>query len=133
MGISRTESRSSATATKVVGTLAYFAPELYGAHRSQSAELRSTHTLHKEGDMYALGYVMWELFYEAEAYAGLEYVDIMQLKEQDLMGRRHPLDATETCPWKELILKCWCFDAAGRPGVRQVVTELKQLRRIFRS
>jgi serine/threonine protein kinase len=111
------------TATKGVGTPAYMPPELY--EEVQSKEDTNLLAL----DVYALGIILWELWYQTAPFAGLP---VARVVAHVMRGKRLPfaeVEGDEQIPelFRALIEECWAQEPSKRPPVANVARAIKKL------
>ncbi len=124
LGISRTECDQ----TQVVGTLLYASPELFRVALKKQAPLSS---LRMPSDIYAFGYLLYELFMEQDGFDEQAYEAAVREKERRLDQHQPPLDIPPSCPWGDLLLQCWSENEQDRPDAAEIGQSLKTLLPVF--
>ncbi|KAH3745757.1 SHK1 protein [Pelomyxa schiedti] len=116
------------TTKNVKGTKLYLAPEIWAGQPATTAS-----------DIYALGYILWEIYTEEESFSS--YTDLEPFYRDVIVGGlRPPIPATvphkywrdgpppsiPTLPsMSELITSCWDANPAKRPSISQVLLQLE--------
>jgi len=73
----------------------------------------------RASDVYAFGFILWDLFAGKDPYPGMEKPE--EIFEISLKGKRPTIP--ETCPVKNLIPKCWDQDPAKRLSAKELIVE----------
>ncbi len=112
------------TATKGVGTPAYMPPEMF---EEQQASDKKGELL--AADVYALGIIMWELWYQMAPFSGLP---VARVVAHVMRGKRLPftvVEGDEPMPelFKPLIEECWAQEVVARPPVASVARAFKKI------
>jgi serine/threonine protein kinase len=108
-GSARATLSGSRTMTHGVGTACWLAPEVIKHARSS-----------KFSDVYGYGIVLWELATREEVYQGLETTQIIAKVANENL--RPPIP--QTCPWKDLMVRCWAENPMDRLEFSEIVAEL---------
>ncbi|PNH06403.1 putative serine/threonine-protein kinase [Tetrabaena socialis] len=99
--------------TKNIGTLTHMAPESL-----------SKGVMRREGDVFSMGMIMWELYVGSRPYTGLSAGEVVH---RVLSGARPAFPRAAPPAWKELAGECWAQLPEQRPSFEQVVQALQAL------
>jgi serine/threonine protein kinase len=110
--------KPSVCATRGIGTPNYMPPEMFQFDDDVEEEDMDVRAL----DIFAIGVIMWQLWFKAVPFEGKSTHKIMNLL---LKGKRMPLEATATAAAPDptlsvLIEKCWSQEPSLRPTIDQV-------------
>ena len=102
-------------ATQHIGTLRYLAPEVF-------FELRGT----PESDVYAFGFMLWEMAHQTLAFAGIDAFKVAS--EMTLRGERPPISLTgPRAALTSMINACWHPNPQERPTMQQCAAGLSHV------
>ena len=80
-------------------------------------------------DIYALGYVAWEIYHESLAYSNYSESKIQRMKFEDVNNKNNvPLPLDMQIPWIDMIKSCWYFDPKLRFNASQLVKSFDSLK-----
>lgn len=115
-GLSRFMEQEQGNKLTVCGTPAFTAPEIV---RQERYSLKV--------DVYSFGVVMWELYTKKDPYGGRKGVQIAYAVAQRGLRPRIPPD----CPteYAQLMQQCWADDPDERPGFREILERLFQMKK----
>ena len=117
-GLSQVQSEGERThvSSKYSGTITHMPPELIEEGK-----------VYPQGDTFAFGIMMWEIYTGASPYSNMTRPQIMVGVVTHNLRPKFP----ETCPdwYKQLAYRCWRKDPKQRPGFGEVVGELQELLR----
>eukprot|EP01091_Cochliopodium_minus_P009275 TRINITY_DN2248_c0_g4_i1.p1 TRINITY_DN2248_c0_g4~~TRINITY_DN2248_c0_g4_i1.p1 ORF type:complete len:1366 (+),score=395.37 TRINITY_DN2248_c0_g4_i1:350-4447(+) len=123
------------------GTTPYYAPELICemVPSDQLGYKKPTEvSVGGPQDMYAFGYVAWEIYHEALAYSNYSDNALRKMKFDDVTNKNNsPLPLDVQIPWINAIKSCWSFDPKMRMDSSQCLKNLlflkTQLEQVIRE
>lgn len=128
-GLSRfnTETQGQ-TLNKMVGTMAYCAPEVYFGEKFSTAS-----------DVFSVAIILWELVtrcikgkyerpYQEHPHLRFDFQIIIQVAKKEL---RPTLPETTPEPFSELIKLCWSHNEKNRPSCKEIIAKLDEFETDF--
>lgn len=112
---------------KAIGTVAYMPPEAFDDATVENENYNAT-----AWDLYALGIIVWELWYRKDPWKDMSTQKIFSRVTR---GKRPPFEEPKPpSQLKELVEAMWCQDPAMRPSIREVNrTFLAEIEPIMKS